>query len=170
MLVLSDLSREGGILEDGDYQFVVNTDEPGIIRMAIYSASEVVTGQGLLITANFTVRETKPSSVLRLERFDCNELPVSVPECKNCIFASKASLKLALPNPESEHDEITGGFYFNGALFREASVRIEGYYDVNFYDLDGDGRIGLEDAVRALLENDIYGAIRALQCLTGMPF
>jgi hypothetical protein len=88
--------------------------------------------------------------VLKLERFDCNEIPVFVPECRTERIAS----------------EITGGFYFGGTVFREALIRNDG--GQNLLDIDGSGKIGLEDALRALQETNLEGAVRVLQCLTGM--
>ncbi len=38
---------------------------------------------------------------------------------------------------------------------------------VSRYDLSGDGRVGLEDAIHALRQEDMEGAIRALQCTAG---
>jgi hypothetical protein len=150
MLVLSELSRERGVFEGESYQFVVNTNEPGVIHMIIYADSLPVSTQGTLITANFIVSGSKPVSVLKLERFDCNEIPVFVPECRTERIAS----------------EITGGFYFGGTVFREALIRNDG--GQNLLDIDGSGKIGLEDALRALQETNLEGAVRVLQCLTGM--
>jgi hypothetical protein len=155
MLTLSDLSLSGGILENENYEFVSNPNEPGVIRIAIFSLSSLtaVTGSGTVMTADFTVTGPKEFSVLRLERFDCNEIPVSA----------------SVPRSSSEPEEIiTGGFEFDGSVFGGAAIRTEIDYDVNLYDLTGDGRIGLEDAVQALLEGDLKTAIRALQCVTGM--
>jgi hypothetical protein len=154
MLTLSDVSLSGGILEHENYEFVANTAEPGVIRIAIFSLSSLtaVTGSGTVMTADFTVTGPKENSSLRLERFDCNEIPVSA----------------SVPRSSSESEEITGGFYLSGGVFGEALIRTEIDCDLNLHDLSGDGRIGVEDAIQALREGDLKTAICALQCVTGM--
>jgi hypothetical protein len=156
MLTLSDLSLSGGILENENYEFVANPNEPGVIRIAIFSLSSLtaVTGSGVILTADFNVTGPREISELRLERFDCNEIPVSASQRRN--------------DSSDEEEIITGGFEFDGSVFGGAAIRTEIDYDLNLYDLGGDGRIGVEDAIQALLEGDLKTAIRALQCVTGM--
>ncbi|QTA84808.1 Immunoglobulin domain-containing protein [Desulfonema magnum] len=149
MLAPADVILAGGILEYEDYELTVNTDRDGEISLAIFAISDIFTGSGTVVTVNFDVIGPKGSSVLEFVEFRCNEIPVS-----------------------DRYDEsrdtgaVSGGFYLNGALSQCLRIRIDAEGETVTYDLNGDGRTAVEDAIIALRRGDLEGAIRALQCLT----
>jgi len=62
---------------------------------------------------------------------------------------------------------LTGGFYVNGRISQHLKITVENKNDIMIYDLNSDGRVGLQDAVRALREGYLEAAIKALQCVAG---
>jgi len=131
---------------------VVNTNADGRISLGIYAAGDLFQGSGTVVSLSFEILGSMyDSSVLTFTRFDCNESPVS-----------DGYDEQHFPAPAS------GGFYMNGTVSQRISLSIVTEYDpdgtpLSRYDLNRDGRVGVEDAILALDHDDLKEAIRALQ-------
>jgi len=147
-----EATLEGGILGYRDYETAVNLNEPGRIRMAIFRYSgRSFTTSGTVVNLYFDViGPVYGSGMLTFNRFDCNEIPVS-------------------DRHEEERDgALTGGFSLTYDVSTSLRVGITPGpdYDPMRYDMNGSGKVDMRDAVRALQEGRLEGAIRALQILT----
>ncbi|MDM8549902.1 carboxypeptidase regulatory-like domain-containing protein [Desulfobacterales bacterium HSG2] len=146
MLTVSDVTLADGVLEHEPYALVANTRDPGRMTLAIFGTGwNLFSGSGTVLHVSFDVIGAKPGILAEFTNFLCNEIPVS--------------------GAREKGREAFGGFYMNGGLFQRIRLRAE--YDLARHDLDGDGRISLTDAVFALQQGDLEGAIRALQAVAG---
>jgi len=149
-----EATLEGGILTYRDYETAVNLNEPGRIRMAVFRYSgRSFTASGTVVNLYFDViGPVYRSSDLTFTRFDCNEITVS-------------------DGHEKERDgTISGGFYADSTVsdaLRISVVPAEDY-DPMTYDMNDDGRIDMRDALQALQDGYLEGAVRSLQILTGI--
>ncbi|MCP4366195.1 MAG: hypothetical protein GY800_12985, partial [Planctomycetes bacterium] len=140
VLDASEVTLAGGILENEDYELVANTGTPGRVTAVIFAKSHLFTGRGTVATLNFRVAgEADDSAVLTFREFECNRIPVSSP---------------------------VSGFYTDRTVSPRLKIIVE-ENGIMIYDLNRDGRIGLQDAVRALREENPEAAIKVLQCITG---
>jgi hypothetical protein len=159
VLTPGEITLAGGILEYGQYELIVNTNEEGRIRIVLFAAPEYAfTGTGTFLTLNFDITGSYGSgTLLTLTQFDCNEIPVSD---GNAAYLAAES--------------VTGGFYMNGEVSRALGIGIgteytPAVYDPGAYDINGDGRTDAADAAAALREGSPGAAVRVLQYLTGIP-
>jgi len=152
VLDATDVTLAGGILENEDYQLVRNMNNDGTVLLAIYARSQKITGSGTLVTLNFDVvgRVSSGASLLTLTKFRCNEIPVSGEYYGN-----------------RDDAPVSGGFLMNGDVSLTLGLTVEPGYDSADYDLNGDGILGMKDAIQALQRGEIEAAVRALQCVTG---
>ncbi|MDM8521775.1 tandem-95 repeat protein [Desulfococcaceae bacterium HSG8] len=151
VLAPQEVSLADGIPGDSGYQSVANITEEEIF-LAIFASEEPSPVSGTLVFLNFIVTGTPGSrSSVTLTRFDCNEIPAG-PEYRE----------------SRESASLTGGFYINGAVSRDISVRVRTGYDLARHDLNGDGKIGMKDAFYGLKQGDVEVVIRALQCAAGI--
>ncbi len=153
MLEVTDVTLTGGILEYEDYHLVAN---PAGISLILFAASEpLFTGDGTILIISFDIVGAKRDSVIEFTTFQCNESPVSD---ENKAYRSPGTL--------------SGGFYLGDTVSQRIILTMEAEYlpkeePISQYDLNGDGRVGLEDAVHALRLEILESAIRVLQCVTG---
>jgi len=153
MLEVADVTLTDGILEYEDYHLITNTAG---LSLALFAASEpLFTGDGTILFIDFDVVGTKQHSVIEFTMFQCNESPVS-------------DGHEAYRKPGT----LSGGFYVSDTVSQRIILGTGTEYlpkdePVSRYDLNGDGRVGLEDAIHALRQEDLEGTIRALQCVTG---
>ncbi|MCP4348818.1 MAG: hypothetical protein GY795_25345 [Desulfobacterales bacterium] len=124
------------VLENKDYDLLVNDRHEGQISLAIFARNEMFTGSGTVAFISFDVLEQgADSTTLTFTEFTCNETPVYAPGLRAVI---------SLPGADDTGENLMK------------------------YDLNGDGRVGLQDAVLGLSRNDLGTVIRALQCVAGM--
>ncbi|MCP4108001.1 MAG: hypothetical protein GY749_21060 [Desulfobacteraceae bacterium] len=124
------------VLENKDYNLLVNDRHEGRISLAIFAKNEMFTGSGTVAFISFDVLgQGAGSTVLTFTEFTCNETPVYAPGFRAVISLSGAD---------------------------------EAGENLMKYDLNGDGRVGLQDVLLALSRNDLETVIRALQCVAGM--
>ncbi len=145
MLGKTDVTLAGGILEHEDYSLIANTGD-GMIRVAVYALTgDLFTGDGPVLLTNFDIVGTRPGTVLEFTEFRCNETPVSDGHDK------------------ARDSGLSGGFYIGGTVSQRLIFGTE--YDMGTDDPDGDGVIGMGDAIQALRQGNPGGAIRVLQCI-----
>ncbi|MCP4348225.1 MAG: hypothetical protein GY795_22280, partial [Desulfobacterales bacterium] len=89
--------------------------------------------------------------------FECNRIPVS---------------GSSQDYPHQSGETLSGGFYADSRISQSLKITVSGDQtatenDIMTYDLNRDGRVGLQDAVRALRQGNPEAAIKALQCVTG---
>jgi|GEM_PF-2305682 len=150
ILEAGDVTLKSGELEHENYQLIVNKDEPGRISLAVFAPTKnLFTGDGTIAYITFKVIGITWDSFIDVRRFLCNEVPVD----------------------DDGHDRIrepetvSGGFYMNEAVSMNLRL-VFPEYNLMQDDLNGDGRIGVEDAVRGLREENVKTAVRVLRFLT----
>ncbi|MDM8551994.1 tandem-95 repeat protein, partial [Desulfobacterales bacterium HSG2] len=147
MLEVADVTLADGMFEDEDYRLIANPVD-GQIRIALFALTgNLFTGDGPVLFISFDVVGTRPGTVLEFTEFQCNETPVSDGHDK------------------TRDSGLSGGFYIGGAVSQRLILGTE--YDLITDDPDGDGVIGVGDAIQALEQGDLEGAIRALRCIVG---
>ncbi|MCP4344246.1 MAG: hypothetical protein GY795_01810, partial [Desulfobacterales bacterium] len=153
VLEAEEVTLADSILENEDYALVANTGMEGKIIAVIYAKSYIFTGTGTVATLKFRLTgEPGDSALLTFREFECNRIPVS---------GSSSDY------PDQSGETLSGGFYTDGRISQSLKITVEKDKDIMIYDLNRDGRVGLQDAVRALRQGNLEAAIQALQCVTG---
>jgi len=139
VLRLADATLTGGILEDEDYELIVNAKVPGKLTFAIFAKTDMYSDSGTVVFVNFHVIGTdRNGHLVRLTNFRCNEVPA----------AHEVYINDDWQDPQVEYKSAE--------------------YDPLMYDLNESGRLGIEDAVYALRESDLESAVRILQWAVGL--
>jgi len=139
VLRLADATLTGGILEDEDYELIVNAKVPGKLTFAIFAKTDMYSDSGTVVFVNFHVIGTdRNGHLVRLTNFRCNEVPA----------AHEVYINDDWQDPQVEYKSAE--------------------YDPLMYDLNESGRLGIEDAVYALREGDLEIAVRILQWAVGL--
>lgn len=148
----TDVTLARGKLEYEDYRLVANPHEPGLVSAGIFATTgNLFTGDGVMVYIAFDVIGASSGSLIEFLKFDCNERAVS-------------------PSNDETRDsgEVFGGFYTGGEIFQRLVLRTgETGYDLSQDDLNGDGKIGTQDAVSALIQGNLEAAVRVLRCVSG---
>ncbi|OQX24941.1 MAG: hypothetical protein BWK80_18200, partial [Desulfobacteraceae bacterium IS3] len=149
ILEAADVTLKGGALEHENYQLVVNKEEPGNLSLAVFARTKnLFTGDGTIVYISFNVVSITWDSFIDLRYFLCNESPV---------HDGHDSIR--------ETETLSGGFYINETVAHHLRL-IFPEYDPMQDDLNGDARIGVEDAIRGLREANLKTAVRVLRFLT----
>ncbi len=149
ILNVADVTLKRGVLEHENYQLIVNKDEPGSLSLAVFAPTKnLFTGEGTIVYITFNVIGTTWDSLIDVRRFLCNEAPVHDGNDR-------------IREPET----VSGGFYMNEAVSLNLRL-IFPAYDLMTDDLTGDDRIGVEDAIQGLREENLKTAVRVLRFLT----
>jgi 6-phosphogluconolactonase (cycloisomerase 2 family) len=144
------ISLTDTVLADKGYESFENIKE-NQISAAIFALTEPSAVSGTLAYLNFAVSGSPgDASSVSLTRFDCNEIPI---DTEYSAYRDSGALN--------------GGFYLRDRLSRELRVSVRTRYDLSRHDLNGDGKIGMTDALYAMKQGDIEAAIRALQAASG---
>ena len=116
--------------------------------LAVYAAEDILTDAGTVVFISFDiVGRLGDSSVIRLSDFQCNEA------------------------------QALGGFYAENtvsgkecgvSLHKAVRITVSAEEDLMQYDMDNDRKIGLRDALRAIVQGNLKAAVRALQVVSGI--
>jgi len=133
ILDVADVTLKRGELEHENYQLIVNKEESGRLSLAVFAPTKnLFTGNGTIAYIMFKVIGTTWDSFIDVTHFLCNEVPVT--DGHDGI---------------RDHETVSGGFYMNEAVSMNLRL-IFPEYDLMQDDLNGDGRIGAEDAIQGL--------------------